>query len=100
MRAQLALIYVVLSPAPRSADPPDAPGKPEIEDYDNVSVSLKWEAPKSDNGAPIQRYIIEKKNKKFGEWEKAAEVGCEENVNRTFVNNDIALVIEITGACI
>ncbi|KAF0296563.1 Twitchin [Amphibalanus amphitrite] len=55
-------------------DPPDAPGKPVIEDYDNMSVDLKWEAPKSDNGAPIQRYIIEKKNKKFGEWEKAAEV--------------------------
>ena len=45
-----------------------------IEDYDNASVDLKWEAPKSDNGAPIQRYIIEKKNKKFGEWEKAVEV--------------------------
>ena len=39
-----------------------------------MSVDLKWAAPKSDNGAPIQRYIIEKKNRKFGDWEKAAEV--------------------------
>ncbi|XP_037071182.1 twitchin-like [Pollicipes pollicipes] len=55
-------------------DPPESPGKPEIVDYDNKSVDLKWEAPKSDNGAPIQKYIIEKKNKKSGEWEKACEV--------------------------
>ena len=56
------------------ADIPDAPGKPEIIDYDNKSVDLKWRAPKSDNGAKIEKYIVEKRNKKTGDWEKVGEV--------------------------
>jgi predicted phage tail protein len=55
-------------------DEPSKPGTPEIVDYDNVSVDLKWEKPKSDGGAPIQKYIIEKKEKLAFNWEKAAEV--------------------------
>lgn len=44
-------------------DVPTAPGKPEIVDYDNKSVDLKWTVPESDGGAPIQKYIIQKKDK-------------------------------------
>ena len=56
------------------ADIPDPPGKPEITDYDNKSVDLKWREPKSDNGAKIEKYIVEKRNKKTGDWEKVGEV--------------------------
>lgn len=42
-------------------------------DYDQNKVDLKWEPPKSDGGAPIQKYIIEKKDK-YGGWDKACEV--------------------------
>lgn len=55
-------------------DEPDKPGTPEIEDYDNESVTLKWEKPKSDGGAPITKYIIQKKDKFKPDWENAAEV--------------------------
>jgi hypothetical protein len=44
-------------------EPSSAPGQPEIVDYDNQSVDLKWTAPKSNGGAPIEKYIIEKKDK-------------------------------------
>jgi len=55
-------------------DEPTKPGTPEIVDYDNESVQLKWTKPESDGGAPIEKYIIEKKSKFQPEWEKAIEV--------------------------
>lgn len=54
----------------------EEPGKPEdlqVADYDQNKVDLKWKPPKSDGGAPIQKYIIEKKDK-YGGWDKACEV--------------------------
>jgi Fibronectin type III domain len=49
-------------------DEPNAPGKPEIIDYDNQSVTLKWEPPKSDGGRPITHYVIEMLNKYQPDW--------------------------------
>ena len=53
---------------------PMAPGKPDIIDYDNESVKLKWTAPPSDGGATIEKYIIQKKDRYKPDWEKAGEV--------------------------
>lgn len=50
------------------------PGTPEVTDYDNESVSLKWAPPEFDGGAPIEKYIIEKKDRFKPDWEKAIEV--------------------------
>ena len=36
-------------------------------DFDNKSVTLRWEKPKNDGGRPITHYIIQKKDK-FGGW--------------------------------
>jgi hypothetical protein len=47
--------------------PPSAPGEPRIVDFDNKSVTLRWDKPKSDGGRPISHYIIQKKDK-FGGW--------------------------------
>ncbi|KPJ16777.1 Twitchin [Papilio machaon] len=54
-------------------DEPGAPGTPSVTDWDKDHVDLKWTPPKEDGGAPIEGYIVEKKDK-FGNWEKALEV--------------------------
>ena len=43
-------------------DVPDAPGAPDIVDWDKHRADLKWKAPKRDGGAPITGYVIEKKD--------------------------------------
>lgn len=55
-------------------DEPLKPGTPEVTDFDNKSVKLKWTPPRSDGGAEIQKYIIEKKDKNKPDWEKALEI--------------------------
>lgn len=54
-------------------DPPSPPGKPEIDDYDNKSVSLKWKRPPSDGGRPILNYIVEMKDKFSPTWNEVAK---------------------------
>jgi len=56
---------------------PSAPGKPEIIDYDNKSVHLKFLVSEDDGGAPIMKYVVMKKEKKDADWEKAGEVTCD-----------------------
>lgn len=52
---------------------PDRPGAPVATDWDRDHVDLEWTAPKKDGGAPIEKYIIEKRPK-HGTWEKACEI--------------------------
>lgn len=56
-------------------DVADKPANVEVADHDNQSAEIKWDPPKNDGGAPIQKYIIQKKPK-GGDWENAAEVIC------------------------
>jgi len=60
--------YIILS-----ADEPGKPGKPQIFDYDNVSVSLKWEKPTNDGGRPITHYTVEMKDKFSADWIEVAK---------------------------
>lgn len=53
---------------------PDSPGKPELKDWNKDHADLKWTPPKNDGGAPIEKYIIEKKDPITGKWQKAVEV--------------------------
>lgn len=55
-------------------DIPAQPGLPEITDYDEHMVKLKWEKPIRDGGAPITAYIVELMDKDTGEFVKAVEV--------------------------
>ncbi|GBN20312.1 Twitchin, partial [Araneus ventricosus] len=50
-------------------DEPGAPGTPEIVDWDENHVDLKWTPPKNDGGAPITGYIVEKKERYGPGWE-------------------------------
>lgn len=54
-------------------DPPSPPGKAEIVDYDNKSVSLMWKRPPSDGGRPILHYIVEVKDKFSATWSEIAK---------------------------
>lgn len=52
-------------------NPYDEPGKPgnlSIDDYDNMSVDLKWDKPDSDGGRPILHYVVEMKDKLHNEY--------------------------------
>lgn len=53
-------------------DEPGKPGKPDIVDYDNKSVSLKWKVPENDGGRPISHYTVEMKDKFSGDWVEVA----------------------------
>ena len=39
-------------------------------DYDKDYVEISWRPPKNDGGAPIEKYIVEKKEKGSDKWEK------------------------------
>lgn len=51
------------------------PGMPEIVDYDEHMVKLKWDPPVRDGGAPITGYVVEVMDKNDGKFVKAVEVG-------------------------
>jgi hypothetical protein len=52
------------------ADKPDPPGKPEVLDSNRDFITIKWEPPKKDGGAPITGYNVERKDPKTGRWTK------------------------------
>lgn len=62
-------------------NPYDEPGKPhtpEVTDWDADRVSLEWQPPDYDGGAPITEYIIENKGKHGREWQKCGKVSGDE----------------------
>uniref|UniRef100_A0A1I7VVS1 non-specific serine/threonine protein kinase n=1 Tax=Loa loa TaxID=7209 RepID=A0A1I7VVS1_LOALO len=68
-------------------NPFDEPGKPTnltATDWDKDHVDLEWKAPLNDGGAPIENYIVEKKDK-FGDWVPCATVPG--NMNKATVTN-------------
>lgn len=62
--------------------PPGKPGVPDIVDWDVDRVDLKWDAPKDTGGAPITKYIIEKKER-YGSWETIHESEVRRDAGRT-----------------
>lgn len=55
-------------------DEPDKPGRPEPTNWDKDFVDLSWSPPKNDGGAPIQKYIIQMRDKSGRGWVDAATV--------------------------
>jgi hypothetical protein len=49
-------------------DPADPPRDPKIIDYDKDYVEVGWLPPERDNGAPVDKYIIEYREKDKGDW--------------------------------
>lgn len=54
-------------------DEPGAPTDVNAVDWDKDHVDLEWKAPENDGGAPIDHYIVEKKDK-YGDWVPCATV--------------------------
>ena len=64
-------------------DVPDPPRNVVIDDWDNVSVTLKWEVPLQDGGRPVTHYVIEQKGKydlDFKEVLETKDTLCEAKV--------------------
>lgn len=55
-------------------DEPGKPGRPEATNWDKDFVDLEWKAPQSDGGAPIEKYIIQMRDKSGRAWVDAATV--------------------------
>lgn len=58
----------------KSLDEPGKPGRPKLTNWDKDFVDLEWEAPESDGGAPIERYIIQMRDKDGRQWVDATSV--------------------------
>ena len=54
-------------------DTADRPGTPDIVDWDKNWADLKWTPPTDDGGAPLEKYVVEKRMG-TGDWEYATEV--------------------------
>ena len=57
-----------------NSDPPSKPGKPEVKDSDKKQITIEWEKPKKDGGAPIKGYNVERKDPRTGRWVKLNKV--------------------------
>lgn len=55
-------------------DEPGKPGRPEIKNWDKDFVDLEWTPPKDDGGAPIEKYIVQMRDKEGRQWIDVAKV--------------------------
>ena len=51
-------------------DEPYPPGQPQVMDQDRDHITIKWEPPENDGGAPITGYEVERKEPKSNRWSK------------------------------
>ena len=54
--------------------PPSAPSSVRVTSISSDAVTLAWEAPERDGGAPITGYVIERRDAKYGGWTTLADV--------------------------
>ncbi len=41
-----------------------------MKDSDKTQITIEWDPPKKDGGAPIQAYNVERKDPRTGRWSK------------------------------
>lgn len=51
----------------------------EAADISADSLTLQWKAPESDGGAPIESYIVERRDKSAKEWNTVGQVNATED---------------------
>lgn len=52
------------------SDEPNAPGAPTPKEQDRDHITIQWEPPSNDGGAPITGYEVERKEPKTNRWIK------------------------------
>uniref|UniRef100_A0A1I8IQH6 Ig-like domain-containing protein n=1 Tax=Macrostomum lignano TaxID=282301 RepID=A0A1I8IQH6_9PLAT len=57
-------------------DPPEPPGPCSLVDWDKNFAELEWSPPRSDNGSPVLKYIVQSRSKAAPTWTAAKEVGA------------------------
>ncbi|XP_076471204.1 twitchin-like [Babylonia areolata] len=60
-------------------DPTSPPGEPKIIDYDKDYAELEFSPPKEENGAPVEGYVIEYREKGTKDWKKGVETTSADN---------------------
>lgn len=55
-------------------DEPTKPGRPNPTNWDKDFVDLEWKEPESDGGAPIEKYIVQMRDKDSRKWVDGATV--------------------------
>lgn len=68
-----SLLYYILH-AISIVDEPGKPGRPELKNWDKDFVDLEWTPPKDDGGAPIEKYIVQMRDKEGRQWVDVAKV--------------------------
>lgn len=62
----LPLLTSALSPTP--IEPPGLASQPQVTDVTKEAVTITWNAPTQDGGAPVLGYIVERRKKGSNLW--------------------------------
>lgn len=62
----LPLLTSALSPSP--IEPPGLASQPQVTDVTKEAVTITWNAPTQDGGAPVLGYIVERRKKGSNLW--------------------------------
>ena len=63
------------------ADKLDAPQNLTMKECTESSVTLAWEEPESDNGSPISRYVVERRETSKRAWAPAGNTPADRQVS-------------------
>lgn len=72
-----------------AADVPTKPGKPQLKDWDKDFVELAWAPPESDGGAPVQKYVVQMRDKDERNWVDVLTVPGDRYINKIHVFRSI-----------
>ena len=73
------------------ADKPSAPQNLRVTSVSKDSVSLAWDEPSNDGGAPVKRYVVEKADVKRGVFSEAGDTEADKRqlkVSKLLEGND------------
>ena len=70
---------------------PNAPGKPEVDDVDEDSITLSWQKPKDDGGDKVTGYQVEMKEEGSSKWKPCNDFA----IRDTFYTGELVTLIQM-----